>query len=76
MAHLKDKAAELLGQVVISGLFLTPALVGIKYLVPISIPWAMVLIPWIGVIHLVLCWFAARTIALMFLNLVQPGDRL
>ena len=69
MATLKERTADGLTGLIMSGLLLTPVLVLTKAATPLPIPWAAAFIPWLGVFHLLLCWFAAQIIARLFWDL-------
>lgn len=73
MDNLQDWTAQWLTRMVISGLFLSPALALVKLATPLPLPWLGVFIPWIGVFHLLLCWFAAKIITRVVWDLLHLG---
>lgn len=75
MEQVIDKVAAWITQMVVSGILLTPVLLILKLVSPIPLPWITVVIPLLGICHLLLCWCAGRIIATIVLDLLQTKHR-
>ena len=61
MDQVMGRMASWIADMVVSALLLTPVLALARLALPL--PWAVVLLPWAGAFHLLLCWTAGRILA-------------
>lgn len=75
MAGIKDRMANWIAELLVSGLLLFPGLVVAHCLAPRMFPWWIVLVPLVGGLHLAVSWMAAQMIARILLSLVPPSGK-